>query len=398
MPSGSGAVAAASRQDAVLRERLKQYFQGLNEVRRGICLLNAGRFTEAGIAFSRASVYGYRGESLATLLAASYLGQGKTSEATHHLERAARREADQPAAQIRHALSLWADGQHPAAIDALRQAIARDPECAELHFQLGTLLADAEEYDEAELRFTQAANLDRGHTEALVSLALCRGLRQAPAEAVACLQKAQARRPHDPRIGLLLAQAALAVAQQEQGPVSLRVVLPDDGALTDPQGLNGLLRVIETDPDFVDAFLSLPEDQVDPDVFAVLLGTLERALAHQPEHAELHFHCGQVLSRLGRRPEAIDANERAVGLKPRYIRALIELAKLYQATDRTADATTRLEQAVRAGARYADVFFLLGNLYRDQGQWQRARRAYQRALKINARYDAARDALAALPA
>ncbi len=172
--------------------------------------------------------------------------------------------------------------------------------------------------------------------------------------------------------------------------------MPDDGLEQDKLGMAELSRVIEEDADFVDAFLSIRLDDVLERLFAVLLGTIRVALERQPEHAELHFHCGRVLDKLGRRADAIDANEEAVRLNPRFTRALIELAKLYQATDRRIDAATRLEQAVAAGAEYADVYLMLGNLYRDRGDFEQARGAYGIALSINNEYVAAQVALATL--
>ena len=174
--------------------------------------------------------------------------------------------------------------------------------------------------------------------------------------------------------------------------------MPDAHPEPDYAGIEELSHVIGAEPDFVDAFLSIPTGKVDEKVFAMLLETLHTALERQPEHAELHYHCGRVLTRLGHDDAAIDQNERAVSIDPKFTRALIELGKLYSRTDRTADATTRLERAVAAGAEYADVFYLLGNLYRDQGQIGQARTAYRRALKINERYEEAKTALEALPA
>jgi tetratricopeptide (TPR) repeat protein len=203
-------------------------------------------------------------------------------------------------------------------------------------------------------------------------------------------------RPHDARIGLLLAQAAEAMRQKGQVQ-RIRPSLPRAEQFQDDKGVHELSQVIEAEPEFVDAFLAIPTGDVDEGVFSMLLETLRAALDRQPEHAELHYHCGRVLQRLGRDQDAIDETEHAVKIDPRFTRALIALGKLYQQTDRTADATTRLEQAVAEGAEYADVFYLLGNLYCASGEVGRARSAYRRALLINDRYEVALQALAALP-
>ncbi len=380
-----------------LLESLKSRFQAADQVRRGICLLNAGQYAQAEAAFGRALSYGTADKSLPSYMAASLLGQARPDLAAEQFGSLVERDGRQSAARIRHALTLWSAGRCAEAIQSLREGIRRNPEQAELHLQLGTLLVSLEKYEEAELRFTQALNIDPDHTEALVSVAMCCGVRNAPGEALQHLQRAQARKPHDAQIGLLLAQAASAVQRQEF-PVRARAQMPEGDGMDDERGIAELSRVLVDDPDFVDACLTIPIGQVDERIFALLLATLRLALERQPTHAELHYHCGRVLARLGYSEEAICENERAVKIDPTFVRALIELGKLYAQTDCNADATTRLEQAIAAGAEYADVHYLLGNLYRNQGFLGRARSAYRRALVLNDRYEAAQQALEALPA
>ena len=380
-----------------LLEHLRRHVQAENDVRRGICLLNAGRYEQAAAAFRRALELGCDGRSLPAYLASALRGQGRHAEAAEVLERPAASAGAGAAEVIRHALAVWEAGEPQRAVSLLRRAVREDRDNAELQYQLGLLLARLDEREEAELRFVQAVLIDRRHVDALVSLALCRAMQGAWREALSHLQEAQALRPTDARIGLLLTQAAAAV-EREGGYPRVQTVMPPDDPAADEEGIAELSRIIEDDPDFVDAFLALPAETVGERVFAMLLRTLEKALERQPEHAELHFHCGQVLERLGRSGEAIERTERAVAIDPAYVRALIALGRLYQRTDRRDDARVRLEQALAAGAEYADVYYLLGNLYRQEGLWTRARQAYRRALSINARYEAAREALAALPA
>lgn len=386
----------AARPSNPLIDRLRRRFEADQFVRRGVCFLNAAKYDQAAESFAKAEETGSTEESLPAYVAACFLGKGRPGLAGECFAQQARNDPDNPTHRVRHALALAESGDVASAVAILRRAIRDNPESAELHFQLGTLLAAYDRYEEAELRFTQAINIDRAHAEAMVSLALVCGARQSPSNAVNHLQKAQALRPFDARIGLLLAEAAKASQQQGYAVRVKATISPDE--CDDRRGIDELSRVIESDPDFVDAFLSIPAGFVDGAVFAMLLETLKAALERQPEHAELHYHCGRVLDRLGRRVDAIGENEKAVALNPSFTKALIELGKLYQSTDRAADAATRLEQAIAAGAEYADVYYLLGNLYRVQGQIGRARSAYRKALAINERYEAAHRALAELPA
>lgn len=381
---------------AQLTQDLKARFEAEDLVRRGVCLLNAGQYDQAETVFARGAKSGCTDQSLPSYLAACLLGQNKPGCAARQFAKLLDQRDTETAARIRHALACWSAGELDEALNSLREGIRLNPEDPELHFQLGTLLSAQERYEEAELRFMQAINIDRRHAEACVSLALCRGAHDDPAGSVSYLRRAQAIKPWDARLGLLLTQAAKA-AQQQGVSARTQAHMPSTSEDTDEQGIDQLSRVIVTEPDFVDAFLALPNDKVDTRVFTLLLKTLQRALRRHPEHAELHYHCGRLLARLGRHEDAIDENERAIEIQPTFVQALIELAKLYQQTDRTADAATRLEQALAAGAEYADVYYRLGNLYRKQGQVGRARSAYRRALVINERYEAAMQALETLP-
>jgi len=382
-----------------LQDILRRHVASANATRRGICLLNAGQPEQAIRLFEDALQAGGDGRSLPALMTACLLAMGDTdaavTQARHSAAETEGASSARTSARIRLAHALYESGQPDEAIATLRDAIQETPDDGELHFQLGILLAAAGETEEAELRFTQTLSIDRNHSEARVNLALCCGARQAPGEAVGHLQAALRRRPLDARIAMLLAQAT-AAARQNGRVVDVRATIPQEDWLADREGIEELSRVIEREPDFVDAFIAIPTGEVDREVFAVLLKTLEHALERQPEHAELHYHCGQVLAKLGRPDDAITASEAAVRLNPQYTRALIDLAKLYCQTDRRDDATIRLEQAVASGADYADVHYLLGNLYRDQGRLKLARRAYRRALSLNHEFAPAQKALADL--
>lgn len=379
-----------------LLQTLRRHYAAQRNMRRGICLLNAGQFEQAEEAFRQAAAGGQPG-SLARLLAACALGNGDMQEAAEQLTVSCERADFACRDVIRLAYAHWSAGNPREGIRALREALRDRSEDADLHFHLGVLLASGGQLEEAELRFTTVESIDRNHVEGMVQLALCCAARQAVAEALGYLQRALARRPGDARIALLTAQAASAVRQQGHIPI-MRALVPEADAPESDDGVQELAQAVAADPDFVDAFLSLPAEEVEPRTHGLLLHTLELALERQPEHAELHFHCGQLLARLGRRDDAIVRNERALALRPRFTRALVELARLYQLTDRNDDALTRLREAIAAGAEYADVYYMLGNVHRGRGELDAARDAYRHALSINARYRDAKLALEALAA
>ncbi len=364
--------------------------------RRGLCMLNALKFDDAIASFNQARSLAASEEQLNTLLAAASIGNGDFTSAATQFKAAGDGGTNPQVSEIRAAHAQWSADCPDEAVMTLRRAIQVNPENAELHFQLGTFLASNDQLEEAELRLTQALSIDRNHVDAHVSLALTCGVRLDPKQAFNLLRHAQSLRPDDARIATLLTHSVRAAAQQGYAVTVSATVQGTSHALPNAW-IEQIATIVQRDPEFIDAFLSLPQESVNVCVYENLLRTLEQALQHLPEHAELHYHCGRVLDRLDRPFEAIKQNERAIDLDPTCIRAFIELGKLYQKTNRKADATSRLEEAVRAGADYADVHFLLGNLYRDQGRILKAKKAYRSAIALNKRYEKAKQALSALP-
>ncbi|MCK4658156.1 MAG: tetratricopeptide repeat protein [Phycisphaerae bacterium] len=391
---GDGPRSSGSERSEKLRTLLRRHYEGKNHLRQGLCLLAAGKCDQAIEAFTAAAEANPHSLTLPTYLAAAHLGQGRFSEAAGQFRKIVDGEPADVRNRVRHALALWKADCPDQAIASLRAGVSQNPESAELHFQLATLLAARDETEEAELRFTQAAAIDKHHTEALIGLAMCHGACGNADEAVRCLKRAQMHNPRDTRIALLLAYALKAVTGPQRRPV--HPTMPPETEPEDQASLEQLSRHLETEPDFVEAFLSLDAGEVNGEVFAMLAATIRLALERSPEHADLHYHCGCALERLGRSGEAIVALERAVGLKPVFIKALIRLAHLYRQCNRRAEARRRIEQALGLGAEYADVHYLLGNLYRDDGMLERARQAYRHALGINPHYQDAQQALEAV--
>jgi protein O-GlcNAc transferase len=375
--------------------RLRAFFEAQRRLRKGLCLLNAGVFAEAVDELSAAVAAHPRDGRATRQLIRALSGARRYREAAGV---AADEQAQRPHAIdaiVRLALTQWKASAGEDAIRTLREGLAEHPESAELHFQLGTMLAACDQGEEAHLRFVQANTLDPEHVDALQALALSFGARGEVTEAVHHLARAQRYRPHDVRVALLLGRA-LQAARETGLEVSVRTEMPVTS--NSPTAIEQLGRLIEQDPDFVEACLALEPGQVDAGAHELLVATLRRAIETNPQQPRYHYLIGKVLERMGQADEAIAATERAIEMDPRHIHALILLAELYCQTDRCADARQRLEEAVMHGAEYADLYFLLGNLYRDDGELQRARWAYEQALRINGDFARAREALAALAA
>jgi tetratricopeptide (TPR) repeat protein len=390
----AGGAGAMDTMRPTVVEQVKRYFESRDLLRRGLCLLNAGCYPEAVKTFSAALKLNPDSAGLPECLARAYIGCADYGAAAEQIAKVLERDPDDITSRVRHALLLWRSGDRNGAIASLRKSIRSAPDCAELHYQLGNLLAEAGDNEEAEMRFTLAVDLDSRHSDALVNLAMCHAARGGTARALRLLFKAQSVRPDDARIGMLLGMACQS-ADQDAHPRSNGLTMPAVESGND-RAAEALREIVEHDPEIVDAFTGLPKQDVGVEVFQLLAGAIAQVITRRPNVADLHFHQGAVLDRLDRVAEAIASTERAVQLDPSHVRALIQLAKLYRRAGRVCEAVEPLERVLRLGVRYADVLALLGSLYRDTGRVDRARRAYTEALAINEDYHEAREALAAL--
>ncbi len=381
-----------------LAANLAHYYLGQAHMRLGMAELSAGRHAEAARHFNAARAINPNAASFSKHISACYAADRRFDLAASELEREQLRAGDESPRQadlpIRLAHAFARDGQQARAVETLVEVIHTEPSRIDVRIQLGLLYAAAEEFEDAICIFQEAAELAPLDADVRRHLGLALAAAGEHAEAIEHLAVAQRMRPNDAYLALLLTFAVDAA-----GTTCIKLAIqPATGELemVDDRSLNALGDVIAGDPNFVEAFLSLPETGLDSNIFALLAEILKRSLECHPDFADLHYHCSRVLQRLGQAEPAIDQAHRAIELNPRYVQALIQLGRLYADTDRSREAIDRFRGAIACGGDYPDVHFMLGQLYHRIGDPIGARDAYQRALELNADFTRAREALAAV--
>ena len=371
---------------------LASFYLGQAHARFGIEELRAGRYGSAAKHLTEAREINPESGGLSKYLVRCFVGQRRFDLAAVELEKEPARHQNESEQPIRLAHALARDGQIDRAVETLAKAIDGEPARADLQFQLGILLASTDDIPAAAETLQSAAELAPWDVDILQYLGLALGALKRPADAAKRLAVAQRLRPGDAHIALLL---TLAVEAAEHSGIPTSVdPLPAEETSADNTSIEALGELIIEEPDFVEAFLSLPDSKMDSRVFAMLAVTLERALEHHPEYADLHHHCSRIYDRLGRTDDAISAARRAVDVNPRYVDALIQLGRLYAETRRDSEAIEPLETAIERGGDYPDVHYMLANLYRTTGDDRRACVEYVRAIKRNSNYERAHRALA----
>ena len=387
---------SAVAQQRGLPGTLAGFYLGQAHMNHGISELRAGRYDAAAEHLTAARRINPDSVDLWRYLTVSHVRRGRFDLAASELENAKQRDPSDGTMPIRLAHAQARDGQFDNAVRTLENAIHEQPDRADLRFQLGLLHAGADQYETAIEILADAATLAPQDAEIRQHLGLTYGVMGILTQAVEHLAEAQKLRPGDSYIALLLTMAAKAANDSSVG-VDIRPA-PVTAAAPDQRAIEELGAIITEEPEFVEAFLSLPESEVDAKVFGMLASILEMALERHPDYADLHFHCSRVYARLGRTESAINRAHRAVEINPRYVQALIQLGRLYVQTDRRWQAIWRLQEAISGGGDYPDVHYLLGEMYRRDGDKVRACEQYRRALELNSSFTPAREALEAVMA
>lgn len=377
--------------------RLTRYYQAMCHRAIGLEALRTGDFERAQSHLRQAMRIAGGGADLSSYLAAAYAQTGQYSRCAGELEKTAGSAQSSVETLRLLALAQWRAGRRCQAYLTLSEGLRRLGGHSRLHMQMGLFYAAEERFAEARASLARAAEGDCTNADTHYYLALAASAQGDLPAAVRSLQRAFELRPTDLMIAYQLAMAARAAGD---GGYHIMLRLPETTA---PANLHGsqireLGAYVAAEPDFIDAFLALPPSEVDDELFGLLLGVVQMALADHPRYADLQYRCSCVLMRLGRRDEAMVHARQAVEINPRYRKALVHLARLTAEAGQVEPALAWLDKALAAGADYADVHCLAGELLQHCNRSDRARRHFARALELNRKYTRASDGLGAVAA
>ena len=376
--------------------RLSRFYSAQAHRHLGTRMLRAKRPAAAADHFQEAMRLNPRETGLADYLAGCYVRQRKIRDAQRVLENVVQAHPKRSGTLVKLALLRCREGDVQNAIELAERAVEAAPADARIRYCYGLILSQDTQYERAAQQFTEAIAADDTHVDAYAQLGLVRAVMGDMPGAAAALAVAHRHRPDDARVATELSLATAAMVQKTDADGSRKSLQLSTRA--ERVASSRLGRIIEAEPEYIEALLALPDTEMDRTIFGEVLAILQQAVSRHPEYADLHYYLGRVLARMGELDAAIAAGEGAVERNPRYVEALILLGRLYGRTQRNQPAIDRLSEALSAGAAYPDVHYLLGNLYRDQGDAQRAAEQYRAALSLNENYQPAAEALASLAA
>ncbi len=164
----------------------------------------------------------------------------------------------------------FTQGDHKKALHYFRKALVLDKKNFTVYFEIGTVLQDLEQYEEAILNYDKSIKLNIEYPEALLNKGIC-------------LRK---------------------IGKINEAILSIK-------------------NALEINPSFTEGYSSLGFAQSELKQYEEALNSLNQAIAINPNHAQAWINKGHVLSELQQYEEALNSLNQAIAINPNHAQAWI---------------------------------------------------------------------------
>jgi protein O-GlcNAc transferase len=317
----------------------------------GAVLLRLGRTAEGIRELEKALAIQSSDSSAQLNLALAYEQTGQSAKALPwfaKLETASHTEKKTLPAPVlaSYARALGAARQFPAAVTKMKEALAADPQNAELHDELGSLYAQHKDWSNAQRAFAAAIQANPDFAMAHLHLGITLQAEQQPG-ALDELAKAYQLAPQNAVIALQFGQALASAGQDEQAiPV--------------------LQHALEIDPGSTEAAYQLALALQRSNQLQDAIPLLEKAASADPKNAEVLTNLGMALCQAQQAKDAVPILQRAVALTPDSATAHQNLAAAYIQLSQFDDAVSQLRMALKISPNAPQLHYNLGLAFKMQ--------------------------------
>jgi tetratricopeptide (TPR) repeat protein len=220
------------------------------------------------------------------------------------------------------------NGKLGEAIAEMESAVALKPSFADLRFGLGSLLIDANRYDEAKNHFQHALQINPKFFKAKLTLARVTYLTGKRDEAAMTVEGATADCPTFYREHLEHLSQALRVG--------------DDDKAVD----QAFREILDERPTSAQVRREIAVQAIQNGDYAEAIRELKKTIAVNPDYPDLHNYLGIAYGNSGMSDDAIEEFEIALKINPFYLKARLNLALALYDLGRFQDANEHIERVL----------------------------------------------------
>ncbi len=245
-----------------------------------------------------------------------------------------------------------------------RDCVAKSPDKARPHYNLGLLMSKTNRLDEARRLQERALELDPDYADAHNNLGYILVEQNAYARAIPHFGEALRLRP------------TMSDARLNMGSVLAKAGRHDES-------IDHFRKAVEFDRRNADALYNLGTALVNVGHAEEAVQYLTKAVNIRPKFTEAHVGIGNALSQMGEFEQAITFYGHAINADPTDPTARNNLGIAQARRRRYGEAAESFAKAVELDSHFADAHYNLGNALRDQGKTEKAIESYRRASALN---------------
>lgn len=332
--------------------------------------------------------------------AAEHYRAGRAREADELLRPRLERGDAPPQALGLGAMLAHALGHLPRALALMERALAEAPQDAAMRYNHGVLLRESGRLADAEAAFRNVLDIDPGNVPAAVQLAEILNAAGRPEEAVTLCRQQLATSDADPLVHLALADGLRLTGEFDAAAAVLEGAAarwPGDprvpsrlGILRRGQGrpneaVQSYQASLALRPEHATTLGNLGLARLDLGQLEAALECFDRALELAPQAADTRLNRAAVLSRLGRRAEALDEARSVSAAHPRHAAAHAAVAAILSGDrdpDSLAEGETAARRALELDPAEAAAWDSLGIVLMKRGEEGGAFEAGRRAVEL----------------
>ena len=284
-----------------------------------------------------------------------------------------------------------------------QNAISLDPDYADPHYRLATLLQHEKDVSGAEKSYREALRADVDHRDARYRLGLLLIDEDRKSEAMSELEQALKQSPEDPRMQTALSSIWFDQYQSnfQQMADQIKQAIansPDDAQLYVELGsvyeelsqVNEAIAeyrlALEKDPSHAEAAYKL--GMVERNIGNVGPSTklLKQAIRNGTEQKRVHFYLGEMLALQNDHKGATEAFAKAVETEPSHAEAYFELGTAYAATGNHQDALLAFHKYSQINKRDARPHLQIGKAYAAMGLPKQALSSFEQSVKVDPKF------------
>ncbi len=225
-------------------------------------------------------------------------------------------------------LATWRNEDYRTELSIWNDTVAKCPDNARAHSNLGRALLEAGRYPEALVECKPALRLNPNNPEPHYNIGFILQQMGKTQEAIGEYERTLRLRPDHADAHYNLGVALEAVGRE-------------------PEAIEHYEQALRSYPDYVEAHVNLGSAFLRMGKTQAAVEQYEQALRINPDYAEAHSNLGAVFQRMGKLPEAVAQYEQALRSKPDYVEAHFNLGLVLEKLGRTPEAIEHYEQALK---------------------------------------------------